>query len=105
MNRFTFPDDYDPLDDMDNKPEMDLHGWLSSLPTRDFNHLWVGAVMSSIIEDGMAVPELASVLSLCRDRMRDMPMPPWLVKVVVKIEEKDRTEDDIDQGQGQESRL
>ena len=74
MNRFTFADDQDPLDDV---PQHDLQGWLESLPTKEFDHLWVGAVMSCIIEDGMAVPELSCVLSMCRDRMRTMPMPPW----------------------------
>ncbi len=99
MSRFSCPHD------MDSMPSSDLCGWLGSLPYDEFDHVWVGAIMSSIIEDGISASELACVLTMCRNRMRGTAMPAWLVRVVARINARDATQDAIDRCRGRQSRL
>ncbi len=108
-SRFSCPYDMDPADpdgsSMDDMPGDDLCGWLASLPDNEFDHVWVAAIMSTIVEDGISTSELAGVLSMCRNRMRGTAMPAWLVRVVIRIEASDATQDAIDRCRDRNSRL
>ena len=89
MSRFDPYDEVDSLDGMDEA--LSLQGWLESLDDREFDHMWVGAVMSAIVEDGIAVSELAGVMNMCRNRMRSKTLPDWVVRLIIQQEGMEAT--------------
>jgi hypothetical protein len=46
--------------------------WLMSLDDLEFDRLWVGAVISGLVEDDLSVRDLSGILVHVRDRMRRM---------------------------------